>query len=234
MIKGLLGKKIGMTQIFDENGNKIPVTVLEAGPCIVQGVKVSEKEDGYDAVQLGFEDVKEKRLKKPQREQVKALKLTPKRFVREIRCDEQPDVKVGDEVTNTIFQKGDYLDVTGTSKGKGFQGGVKRHGWAGGKASHGSMHHRAPGSMGASSYPSRVVKGHALPGHMGHATTTVQNLQVIDIDEENNTVIVKGAIPGPNGSYLVIKYAKKKPLAARVEKKQEEEAESGSEEKSEE
>ncbi|MGB2630675.1 MAG: 50S ribosomal protein L3 [Candidatus Omnitrophota bacterium] len=233
MIRGLLGKKIGMTQIFDENGGKVHVTVLEAGPCTVQEVKVSER-DGYNAVQLGFEDTKEKRLKKPQREQLKARKLKPKRFVREIRCDEQPDVKVGDEVTNSVFQKGDYLDITGTSKGKGFQGGVKRHGWAGGKASHGSMFHRAPGSMGASSYPSRVVKGHNLPGHMGHEKTTVQNLQAIDIDEANNTVIVKGAVPGPNGSYLVIKYAKKKPLAPRAEKKQEEETESGPEEKSEE
>ncbi|MFQ5952931.1 MAG: 50S ribosomal protein L3 [Candidatus Omnitrophota bacterium] len=229
MIGGILGKKVGMTQVYDENGDSISVTILEAGPCVVQEIKISEK-DGYDAVQLGFGDIKERRVKKPQRERFKAQKLKPKRFVREIRSAEKPDVKTGDEITNAIFQKGDYLDVTGTSKGKGFQGGVKRHGWAGGKASHGSMFHRAPGSIGASSYPSRVVKGHALPGHMGSEKNTVQNLEVIDVDESNNTITVKGAVPGANGSYLIIRYAKKKPLAPRQEKKQEEEGKTEEEE----
>ncbi|MGD2279153.1 MAG: 50S ribosomal protein L3 [Candidatus Omnitrophota bacterium] len=224
---GLLGKKVGMTQIFDENGDKISVTVLEAGPCTVQAVKVSDK-DGYNAVKLGFSDTKEKNLKKPQREEAKKLKVKPKRYVREIRCTETPDIKVGEEVTISIFQKGDYLDITGTSKGKGFQGGVKRHGWAGGRASHGSMFHRAPGSMGASSYPSRVVKGHALPGHMGSSKTTVQNVKVVDVDAETNTVIVEGAVPGPSGGYLILKYAKKKPIAKReVKEEAAEEAQEG-------
>jgi large subunit ribosomal protein L3 len=220
MIKGILGKKVGMTQIFGEDGERIPVTVLEAGPCTVQQVKTSEK-DGYDAVQLGFSDAREKTAKKPQREYLKKNKLTPKRFVKEIRCDQQPDVKVGDEITTGIFQQGDHLDIAGVSKGKGFQGGVKRHGWAGGRASHGSMFHRAPGSMGASSYPSRVHKGHSLPGHMGHENVTVQNVEVVEVDAESNTLVVRGAVPGPNGSYLVIRYAKKKPLAPRKEKEQE-------------
>jgi large subunit ribosomal protein L3 len=230
MIKGILGKKIGMTQIFGEGGKKFPVTVLEAGPCTVQQVKAGEKE-GYVAVQLGFSDVKEKNVKKPQREYLKKKKLQMKRFVKEIKCDESADAKVGDEVTNVIFQEGDYVDITGVSKGKGFQGGVKRHGWSGGRASHGSMFHRAPGSMGASSYPSRVHKGHNLPGHMGHGKVTIQNLEVLEVDASNNTIVVKGAVPGPNGSYLVIKYATKKPLSPRKAQEEGAQEEASEEEK---
>ena len=229
MITGILGKKIGMTQVFSEDGKRIPVTVLEVGPCLVQQVKTNKK-DGYDAIQLGFGDVKEKSVKKPQREYLKKNKLKPKKFVGEIRCDEAPDIKVGDEVTTAIFQGGDYLDVTGISKGKGFQGGVKRHGWAGGKASHGSMFHRAPGSMGASSYPSRVHKGHNLPGHMGNEKKTTQNVEVVEVDAVNNALIVKGAIPGSNEGYVIIRYAKKKPLAPR---KTQEESGEGEKEKGE-
>jgi large subunit ribosomal protein L3 len=221
MITGILAKKLGMTQVFSADGDTISVTVLEAGPCTVQAIKTVEK-DGYNAVQLGFSDVREKRVKKPQRDYLKAQKLKPKRFVREIRCAEAPENNIGDEISVAAFQKGDYLDITGISKGKGFQGGVKRHGWAGGRASHGSMFHRAPGSIGASSYPSRVVKGHALPGHMGNQKTTVQNLEVIDVDEENNTITVKGAVPGANGTYLIIRQAKKKPIAPREVKEEEE------------
>jgi len=221
MGSGILGKKIGMTQIFDEKGARVPVTVIEAGPCLVQSVKTEER-DGYNAIQLGFGDTKESRVKKPQREYLKQNKLKMKKFVHELRSGEVSDVKVGDEVTNSIFQKGDFLDIEGRSKGKGFQGGMKRHGWSGGCQSHGSMSHRVPGSIGASSYPSRVFKGQGMPGHMGNKRTTVQNVAIVDVNKENNTIIVKGAVPGANGTYLTIRYAKKKVLAPRVEEKSEE------------
>ena len=216
MIPGILGKKIGMTQVFKEDGDRVSVTVIEAGPCTVQAVKTVDK-DGYSALQLGFDETKEMRLNKPQRESLKAKNLKPKKFVREIRTQEEVDVKVGDEVTNSIFQAGDYLDVTGTSKGKGFQGGMKRHGWKGGKETHGSMSHRAPGSIGQSSYPSRVFKGLGMAGHMGSERVTIQNLEVIDVDKENNTILVEGGVPGVNGTYLILRYANKKPIAERVQ-----------------
>jgi len=226
MVPGILGKKIGMTQIFREDGVKVPVTVLEVGPCQVQAVKSGEK-DGYVAVQLGYDDVREKRVKKPQRAYLKSKNLKTKRFVREIRCAEAPEVKVGQEITGSVIQLGDFLDVTGTSKGKGFQGGVKRCGWAGGKETHGSMTHRAPGSMGASSYPSRVMKGHGGAGQMGNEKVTVQNLEVVEIDRDNNTVAVRGAVPGANGTYLIIRYARKKELAPREEAPEETEEQPG-------
>lgn len=216
MIPGILGKKIGMTQVFKEDGDRVSVTVIEAGPCTVQAVKTVDK-DGYSALQLGFDETKEMRLNKPQRESLKAKNLKPKKFVREIRTQEEVDVKVGDEVTSSIFQAGDYLDVTGTSKGKGFQGGMKRHGWKGGKETHGSMSHRAPGSIGQSSYPSRVFKGLGMAGHMGSERVTIQNLEVIDVDKENNTILVEGGVPGVNGTYLILRYANKKPIAERVQ-----------------
>ena len=227
----LLGKKVGMTQIFSEDGVKIPVTVVEAGPCVVQAVKSLDK-DGYNAVQIGFDDTKEARLKKPQREYIKAKKLKAKKFVREIRCAEAPEGKIGDEINVSIFQKGDFLDVTSRSKGKGFQGGMKRHGWSGGNATHGSMSHRAPGSIGASSYPSRVFKGQSMPGHMGDAITTMQNVEVVDVNMENNTIVLKGSVSGANGGYLVIRYALKKTLAARIEREEvsEKEVETSTEE----
>lgn len=215
MISGILGKKIGMTQIFEKDGTMFSVTVLETGPCEVQAVKTVEKH-GYNAVQLGYGDAKEKRLKKPQREYIKINNLKFKKFVREIRCKEIVESKIGDEITVGIFQKGDFVDVTGVSKGKGFQGGMKRCGWSGGAETHGSMSHRAPGSIGASSFPSRVFKGHGMPGHMGDEKITVQNLEVADVNLNNNTIALKGAVPGPNGAYLIIRYAKKKPLAPRL------------------
>jgi large subunit ribosomal protein L3 len=190
----------------------------------VQVVRSGEK-DGYNAVQLGYDDVREKRVKKPQRQYLKSKNLKTKRFVREIRCAEAPDVKIGDNLTNRMLQVGDFIDVSGVSKGKGFQGGMKRCGWMGGPDTHGSMSHRAPGSMGASSYPSRVMKGHGGAGQMGNEKVTVQNLEVVDVDRENNTVAVKGAVPGANGTYLVIKYAKKKSLAPREVQPEEEAAE---------
>ncbi len=216
MIPGILGKKVGMTRIFIEDGINVPVTILEAGPCTVQAVKVDEK-DGYTAVQLGFSDTKENRINKPQRSRLKSLGLKPKKFVKEILCEDVSNIKVGDEVTSSIFQKGDMVDITGISKGKGFQGGMKRCGWSGGKESHGSMSHRAPGSIGQSSYPSRVFKGLGMPGHMGAEKVTVQNLEVMEVDAEKGTVVVKGAVPGANGSYVTVKYAKKKTLAPREE-----------------
>lgn len=214
MLQGMLAKKIGMTQIFNEDGVRIPVTVIEAGPCQVQYIRTDKKE-GYWAVQLGYDDTKDKRVKKPQREYLKTKSLKPKKFVREIRCAVEPELKVGDAIKNSNFQVGDHLDVIGTSKGKGFQGGMKKYGWRGGTGSHGSMFHRAPGSIGASSFPSRVMKGHGMPSHMGNVRTTVQNLLVVDVDAGNNTIAVRGAVPGANGSYVVIRLAKKKPVAPR-------------------
>lgn len=216
MIPGILGKKIGMTRVFTEDGVSVPVTIVEAGPCTVQAIKVTEK-DGYNAVQLGFCDAKEKRAKKPQRDLLKALGLKPKKFVREIRCEEVADVKIGDEVTNRIFQKGDMVDVTGTSKGKGFQGGMKRCGWYGGGDTHGSMSHRAPGSIGQSSFPSRVFKGLGMAGHMGAERVTTQNLEVVEVNKEENILAIKGAVPGANGSFVIVRYAKKSELSPRQE-----------------
>lgn len=224
MIPGILGKKIGMTRVFTEDGISIPVTVLEAGPCTVQAIKVSER-DGYNAVQLGFCDAKEKRTNKPQRDLLKALGLKPKKFVREIRCDNVADVKVGDEVTSRIFQKGDMVDVAGISKGKGFQGGMKRCNWYGGGDTHGSMSHRAPGSIGQSSFPSRVFKGLGMAGHMGAERVTVQNLEVVDVNKDENILMVKGAVPGANGSFVIVRYAKKCEIAPRKEESAEAEAE---------
>ena len=230
MVPGILGKKIGMTQIFDKSGNRVAVTVLEAGPCVVRSVKNVER-DGYNAVQLSFGDTKTSRIKKPQRVYLEKNKLMPKKFVRELRLEEEFGIKVGDQITNDIFQEGDFLDIVGRSKGKGFQGGMKRWGWSGGRASHGSMSHRVPGSIGASSYPSRVMKGQSMPGHLGNARTTTQNLKVVDVNTENNTIAVKGAVPGADGTYLIIRYARKRVLTPRKEIAAEEK-ENGNEEKS--
>ena len=223
MIQGLLGRKIGMTQIFTEDGVRVPVTVIETGPCTVQTVKTQEAH-GYEAVQLGFSDTKEQRMKKPQREYLKSKKLPSKKYVKEVPCDSSADVQVGTVVTNTIFQAGDFVDIVGTSKGKGFQGGVKRHGWSGGPKSHGSNCHRAPGSIGQSSYPSRVFKGMGMAGQMGNKTKTVQNVKVIEVNQENNTIIVSGAVPGANNSFLIVKYALKRKLAERVHPEEKAEA----------
>lgn len=214
MITGILGKKIGMTQIFNSRGMRISVTLLQAGPCVVQNIRTSDK-NGYTAIQLGYSDAKEKHVRKPQLGYLKSKNLSPKKFVREIRCQDIADVKIGDTVTNSIFQKGDYLDVVGTSKGKGYQGGVKRCGWLGGCETHGSMSHRAPGSIGASSFPSKVDRGHGFPGHMGSERVTVQNLKVVDVDTERNTIAVNGAVPGANDSFVLIRFAKKKKIAQR-------------------
>ncbi len=204
MVEGLIGKKIGMTQTFDQDGNVLPVTVIKAGPCTVVQKKTREK-DGYSAIQLGL--VEEKPLKKPNKPisgHFKKSGLAPVRVLREFRSSGQTEIKEGDQVFVDIFQVGEKVHVTGTSKGKGFQGVVKRWGFRGGRASHGSMFHRAPGSIGASSFPSRVTKGKKMGGHMGQDRVTVRNLTVVGTDKENNLLLIKGAIPGPQGGYVLI------------------------------
>jgi len=208
MKKGLIGKKIGMTQIFDEKGNVIPVTVIEAGPCVVAQVK-TEDNDGYNAVQLGFGDVKDKHITKPEKGHFAKAKLTAKKHLREFRLDSIEGIKVGDELKVDVFEAGEKVDVQGTSKGKGFQGVIKRHGQHRGPMGHGSMYHRRPGSMGATSTPGRVFKGKKLPGHMGSVTVTVQNLDVVRVDMDKNVLLIKGSVPGAKGAILKIKSAVK-------------------------
>ena len=204
MKKALIGKKVGMTQIFDETGKVIPVTVIEAGPCVVAQVKNVEN-DGYDAVQLGFGDVKESKVNKPVKGHFAKSKLALKKHLKEFRLDSIEGIKVGDELKADVFAKGDKVDIQGTSKGKGFQGVIKRHGQSRGPMGHGSMYHRRPGSMGSTSTPGRVFKGKKLPGHMGRNTITIQNLEVVSVDLDKNVILVKGSVPGANGAILKIK-----------------------------
>ena len=209
MKKFLLGKKIGMTQIFNEEGLSIPVTVIEAGPCTVVQKKTVEN-DGYSAVKVGFGDVAEKSLNKPERGLFTKLKISAKKFVREFKAEEDDKYEIGQEIkVADMFQAGDKIDVSGVSKGKGFQGVIKRHGQKIGKETHGSMYHRRVGSMGAGTNPGRVFKGKKLPGHMGFDSVTVQNLDVVRVDAERNLLLVKGAVPGPKGSLITIKNAVK-------------------------
>ena len=204
MKKALIGKKIGMTQIFDETGKVIPVTVIETGPCVVAQVKTVES-DGYNAIQLAFGDVKESKLNKPEKGHFAKASLATKKHLREFRVDEIENYKVGDELKADTFAKGDKIDVQGTSKGKGFQGVIKRHGQHRGPMGHGSMYHRRPGSMGPTSTPGRVFKGKKLPGHMGVQTITIQNLDVVSVDMDKNVLLVKGSVPGVKGAILKIK-----------------------------
>ncbi len=206
MKKALIGKKVGMTQIFDENGVVIPVTVIEAGPCVVAQIKTLEN-DGYEAVQLGFGEVKENKLNKPEKGHFAKANVTAKRHLREFRLDSIEGIKVGDELKADVFAAGEKIDVQGTSKGKGFQGVIKRHGQHRGPMGHGSMYHRRPGSMGPTSTPGRVFKGKKLPGHMGRVTVTIQNLDVVKVDMDKNVILVKGSVPGAKGSILKIKSA---------------------------
>ena len=206
MKKALIGKKVGMTQIFDENGVVIPVTVIEAGPCVVAQVKTLEN-DGYEAIQLGFGDVKENKLNKPVKGHFAKANVTAKKHLREFRLDSIEGIKVGDELKADVFAAGEKIDVQGTSKGKGFQGVIKRHGQHRGPMGHGSMYHRRPGSMGATSTPGRVFKGKKLPGHMGRVTITIQNLDVVRVDMDKNVILLKGSVPGAKGSILKIKSA---------------------------
>ena len=204
MNKTIIGKKVGMTQIFDDKGVVIPVTVIEAGPCTVTQVKTVET-DGYNSIQLGFGEVKEKRMNKPELGHFKKFKLQPKKHLREFRTDLVNEVKVGDEVKADVFEIGDKIDVQGITKGKGFQGVIKRHGQSRGPMGHGSMYHRRPGSMGSTSTPGRVFKGKKLPGHMGCETVTVQNLEVVRVDTDKNVLLIKGSMPGAKGAILKIR-----------------------------
>ena len=206
-MNGLLGKKVGMTQIFTEQGEVIPVTVVEAGPVVVTQIKTTEK-DGYTAIQVGFEDAKEKALNKPQKGHLAAAN-TLKKHLKEFRVDSVDGYTVGQEIKADLFAAGELIDVTGISKGKGFQGPIKRHGQSRGPETHGSRYHRRPGSMGACSYPGRVFKNKKLAGHMGSVKVTVQNLEVVRVDADKNFILVKGAIPGAKGSVVTIKEAAK-------------------------
>ena len=212
MISGIIGRKMGMTQLFAEDGTVTPVTVIKAGPCVVIQTKSAAGRDGYNAVQLGFVEEKPIRIKnvtKPLRGHFEKTGggLPPTRILRELRLSDAPDASVGDQVKADIFADGDKIDVVGKSKGRGFAGTIKRHRFNRGPESHGSMNVRAPGSIGQSAYPSRVIKGTRSSGHMGDARVTVQNLTVAKVDVENNILMVRGAVPGPNGGLVIVKKA---------------------------
>ena len=209
-VDGIIGIKLGMTQVFAADGTSVPCTVLQAGPCVVVQRRTAQK-DGYEAVQLGLvEFVKPQRINRPMTGHFKKAGVPPLRLLREFRLEESADeTKVGDRVLVGRFAPGEIVDVTGVSKGKGFQGGVKRWHFRGGDETHGSMFHRAPGGIGASSFPSRVWKGQHFPGHMGHERVTVKNLRVVKVDSEENLLLVRGAVPGPTGGYLLIRKVKR-------------------------
>jgi large subunit ribosomal protein L3 len=209
-VNGILGIKLGMTQFFADDGASVPCTVLQAGPCVVVQRRSAAK-DGYEAVQIGLvEFVKPQRVNKPMTGHFKKADVAPMRMLGEVRLpDSKDETKVGDRVLVDSFAPGELVDVTGVSKGKGFQGGVKRWHYAGGDATHGSMFHRAPGGIGASSFPSRVWKGQHFPGHMGNQQVTAKNLKVVKVDAEENLLLVCGAVPGPRGSYIYIKKSDK-------------------------
>lgn len=207
---GILGKKIGMTHIFDESGKTVPVTLIEAGPCHVVQIKTKET-DGYTAIQVGFDERKPRLVKKVDAAHFKKAGTNAMRFVKELRMSDVSSYKVGQKIEADLFAKGDFVDVVGTSIGKGFQGGVKRWNWTGGDAGHGSMFHRAVGSIQSGARLGRVTKGHHLPGHMGVERITIQNLEVISVDKANNLLVVKGAVPGHKNSYLMVKESKKMP-----------------------
>jgi large subunit ribosomal protein L3 len=204
MINGLLGKKVGMTQLLQDDGTVVPVTVIQAGPCVIVQKKTKQT-DGYDAVQLGFvEFVKPKRVNKPMTGHFKKANVAPARFTREVPVEGEETRNPGDKVMVDIFNPNELVHVVGTSKGRGFAGFVKRHHFRGGRATHGSMFHRAPGSIGSSAYPSRVLKGMRMAGHMGNSRVTVRNVRVARVDQENNLLFVHGAVPGPAGGYVVL------------------------------
>ena len=205
MIRGLIGKKVGMMQIFDKDGNSIPITVIEAGPCFVLRLK-----ENPFKVQLGFQSVKETRLKKPLSGFFKKIGVNPLRVIKEFESTDNKDYKVGQEIKTDIFKPGDFVDVTGISAGKGFQGGMKRWNWSGGPGKHGSMHHRRVGSIGASADPSRVLVGTHMPGHMGLDQVTVQGLRVIKVELDSNLILIKGAVPGQRHAIVYINRSKKK------------------------
>lgn len=205
MIRGLLAKKIGMSQVFDKEGNLIAVTVLEAGPCTILELK-----DSPLKVKLGFDPVKELRVNKPHLGLFKKVGVSALRVIREVRCSDNKGYQVGQQLRADVFKAGDYVDVSGISIGKGFQGGMKRWHWRGGPATHGSMHHRRVGSIGSSTFPSRVYKGHHMPGHMGDRRVTVQGLRVMDVDVQRNIILCRGSVPGHKNGYLIINLSRKK------------------------
>lgn len=207
MEKGIIGRKVGMTQLFTETGKVVPVTVLEAGPCVVTQKKTVEN-DGYSSVQIGFEDIREKLVTKPLKGHFDKAQAAYKRVLKEFNLDEA--LNIGDIIKVDVFEPGEKVDVTGISKGKGYQGAIKRHGYHTGPMAHGSGYHRHQGSMGANTTPSRVMKGKGMPGHMGSEQITVQNLDIVKVDVENNLIAIKGAVPGPNGGLIMIKSAVKK------------------------
>lgn len=204
MKKAIIAKKVGMTQIFSEDGVLTPVTVLEAGPVYVTQVK-TEETDGYSAVQVGFGDIREKLVNKPKKGHFAKAGVENKRFLKEFKFDNAEEFELGQEIKADIFEAGDKVDVTATSKGKGFQGAIKRHGQSRGPMGHGSKYHRHAGSNGSASDPSKVFKGKKMPGQMGAVKVTVQNLEIVRVDAENNLLLVKGAVPGPKKSTVIIK-----------------------------
>ena len=209
MKKGMIGKKLGMTQLFARDGKLIPVTVIQATPCQVTQQKPVEV-DGYNAIQLGFDAVEGKRVNKPLTGHFKKAGADTARYLREFRFEDTGKYEIGQRINIDIFEQGERIDVVGISKGKGFQGGVKRHHFKGGGASHGSMHHRAPGSIGASSFPSRVFKGQRLPGHMGQDRVTAMGLEIVAVKKEQNLLLVKGAVPGSKNGLVLIRDSIKK------------------------
>ncbi|MBU0469373.1 MAG: 50S ribosomal protein L3 [Candidatus Omnitrophica bacterium] len=214
MIRGLIGRKIGMTQIFDKDGNIFPVTVVEVGPCTVLELKESPMK-----VKIGFEAVKESKVKKPEIGFFKKIGVEPKRYIQEFKSTDNKEYSVGQEIKADFFKPGDYVDVVGISIGKGFQGGMKRWHWSGGPAAHGSMHHRRVGSIGSSADPSRTLRGTNMPGRMGGKRATVQGLRILEVDSENNIVLIKGAIAGHQNSIVTINRSEKKEYKSLDEKR---------------
>jgi len=209
MKKGIIGKKIGMTQLFAKDGKLIPVTVIQATPCSVVQKKVIDR-DGYSAFQIGFEEIEERKVTKPLAGHFKKAGVAATRYLREFRLEGADGLEIGQSISVDIFAPGEKVDIVGATKGKGFAGGVKRHHFKGGGASHGSMHHRAPGSIGASSFPSRVFKGQRLPGHMGQDRVTTLGLEIVAVKKEQNLLLVKGAVPGAKNGLVIIRDSIKK------------------------
>jgi len=212
MRTGIIGKKVGMSQVFKENGEIIPVTVIEVKDNYVVQIKKKAGKDGYSAVQIGCEEINEKKLKKAELERLKKNNLPPLKILRELRMKDDKEVdefKVGQKINVEIFKEGDFVDITGKSIGKGFQGVMKRHGFHGGPATHGSMSHRRPGSIGGTT-PARVLKGKKMAGHMGNETVTIQNLEIVKVIPDKNLLMIKGAVPGPSNGYLLVRKALKK------------------------
>ncbi|MDR4505274.1 MAG: 50S ribosomal protein L3 [Candidatus Scalindua sp.] len=207
MAIGLLGKKIGMSQVYNDKGDVVPITLIEAGPCDILQIK-TEQNDGYAAIQMGFEEKKEKNATKAEIGHCKKAKMTPKRFIRELSVSLGDQYEIGQRLTVSIFEGVDKLDISGTSKGKGFAGVMKRWGFRGGPATHGSTNHRGPGSIGAGTDPGRVLKGRKMAGRMGGVRATIKNIEVVKIDKDNNIICVKGAVPGPKGGYVTLKKCK--------------------------